>query len=482
MAKLQSCLVLLHALLCLAWGLDDSAIARRIRNDSSAHKEVPRTRSLQRRDVIIHAAPGDSELLKGYLHDAIRDSEDVMSNMISHLELIIDMFNEHGDLKQDKRTEESRTWDENNAYLTFKCEFNAAWNNEPGSFPPMDIVLSEKTVFSDRDPWGRNYQQASQSSAPGYFLFRRDMARNDGVWIYHDALCASLDAPNWGIPRYENLMAYVVGSIHDAERPLRETMVFCDNHVLDWAAADSRGDAGDRTSYRDLHVPIGGAMASRTSGSALRLMSTIDPNKQANYLGDFFLTTFIREAAMAQAFCGIGNTLGIQSCDFGTTKNLACLQMLSGGIVRHDKEHLVRFRESMDFPSARDAHAFAMYAMAVYANAMNRTQMALLLSEVEQVAANVIVASARHGYEMLGTMLVDHSDACKKAGWNRIIRSCASSAYCEQVLNSMGHSVPAILLSGTREGEAGSRDLITAGTSRHQGRNDCLLVLGIEKR
>ncbi|ODA80568.1 hypothetical protein RJ55_03527 [Drechmeria coniospora] len=452
MAKLQSCLVLLHALLCLAWGLDDSAIARRIKNDSSAHEEVPRTRSLQRRDVIIHAAPGDSELLKGYLHDAIRDSEDVMSNMISHLELIIDMFNEHGDLKQDKRTEESRTWDENNAYLTFQwyiarfdsgspldviglrsltivleTEFNAAWNNEPGSFPPMDIVLSEKTVFSDRDPWGRNYQQASQSSAPGYFLFRRDMARNDGVWIYHDALCASLDAPNWGIPRYENLMAYVVGSIHDAERPLRETMVFCDNHVLDWAAADSRGDASDRTSYRDLHVPIGGAMASRTSESALRLMSTIDPNKQANYLGDFFLTTFIREAAMAQAFCGIGNTLGIQSCDFGTTKNLACLQMLSGGIVRHDKEHLVRFRESMDFPSARDAHAFAMYAMAVYANAMNRTQMALLLSKVEQVAANVIVASARHGYECWTPCHVEGSQSRKPSCFSLFIAFMNSS-------------------------------------------------------
>ncbi|KFY38199.1 hypothetical protein V494_04456 [Pseudogymnoascus sp. VKM F-4513 (FW-928)] len=397
----------LCVLLCWFVGIS-SAAPSGFNFEETSFNDTLDGRSLKEREVFFTCGdPNFSPLLA----EAIQDAERIMQNMIDHLELAISLYDEDasGELKADKRTRTQRTFDEHNAIMTYSMviskiyfgpgnglnesgleklkgtrdlaktmhsQYSAFIAGQPvrwvrGGFPYLTIYCDDAEVYSERNSRGLTYTEATGNASTKvsngktlYWINQRRGVENGGeAWLLRDAVCAlqpGTGQTRFGIvPANPNISAYVYPP---DKTVIEETMVFCPTKFDEWTTIEASRIASG-LHHRNLHVDIGSHPTDAQNAAALRLLAEPDfttnvPPRSFRWLSDPLVATFIHESAHGFAFTGTGNTLIDVLCKKGTpdeqtTTSPSCLAQVARDLEGH-----------------RDAEAFAMYAMATWANAV----------------------------------------------------------------------------------------------------------------
>ncbi|KAI1857172.1 hypothetical protein JX265_011373 [Neoarthrinium moseri] len=372
------------------------------------------SRSLVKRDVYNDCDGPHANLLK----KSIEDSNNIMANMVAHLDLAIGLYQDDGsgELRDDKRRRDQRTFDENNAILSYnmfiaKSYFGPghASNRDgynkllgtrslanflsgqlkryingsplfsgPDNLPLIRLHCSDADAYSETDQEGRTYTQASGRIQPVkvngndiYYVNQNVGGATFGteesyVWVPRLKVCDVGDGATTrlgGVPVDPGISAYT----YTDSAPLKEEiMVFCPASLGKWAATESERSAS-KVHYRDLHVEMG----AQPTDAQIELAKSLKPGENdaenISWLSSFMAQTVIHESTHSRALSGSRDvTLKDVYCkENGVTTQThtdpGCLQRIAKG----DPGTL---DENGKAQGHLDAQLFSMYAMAVYVN------------------------------------------------------------------------------------------------------------------
>ncbi|KAE8153224.1 hypothetical protein BDV25DRAFT_137129 [Aspergillus avenaceus] len=363
-------------------------------------------RSLQKRATWVDCDSGPFSRL---LEQSIRDAYPIIENMVSHLDLLIDMFkdDDSGDLRSDKTTREQRTFDEHNALNSYAMIISRPYygpgnsKNKDGlkrikftreiakamlpqyqnhidnsqnekldneGRPDVSIRCDQAEFLSETDHLGRTYTQATGKKNPSlidgatvYWLWQYSSVKLgfDGTWVPRLAVCALNNQAGQtrfgGVPAHPTISAHMFGQfskIMDGE-----TITFCPNHFDSWL--DIEADrTQSRLHYRNLHVPIGETPTDEQLELARRLAN--DDTKIIKWLSNFLVSTFIHEGGHSAAFAGSKDQALVDlSCgtDHPST-DPGCMADIAKGV------HALKEGEPQGHT---DAQAFSVFAMGMLA-------------------------------------------------------------------------------------------------------------------
>ncbi|KAL4739546.1 hypothetical protein BDV11DRAFT_169960 [Aspergillus similis] len=409
-------------LLCA--GLSSAAPASPLAvNEISVTDALIARSALEKREVFYSC---NNQHFSTYLSQAIPDARKIINNAVEHLNLALSLYNEDGSgrLKTTKDDRKKRTFDEHNAWATYS-QFIAKlkWPDDDenglakskagiekikgtrdlakalvkqydnylagrsvpwtrGGIPYIRIYCDDGDFLSERDSQGRTYTEATgyqdwfydESTDTRFVMVSRsegpEMNRKE-VWVPRAGVCAL--QPGAGQTRFggvtvlEGAKAYVSYPIFGL---VEEAMTFCPMNFDSWTTVED-----DRTArgihWRDMHVEIGEDLSDAQSTAVETLLArpeisaTVSHSKGIKWLSNFLVSTFIHESTHAQAFVGGTNTLIDIKCaktGFVTTVP-GCMASAAKGEDALDGDGNPQ--------GHKDAEAFAIYAMAMYNNAVH---------------------------------------------------------------------------------------------------------------
>ncbi|KAL2836454.1 hypothetical protein BJY01DRAFT_238255 [Aspergillus pseudoustus] len=314
-------------------------------------------RSLRKRDVWFDC---ENTEFRPMLQQALQDAIPIIENMIDHLDLILGLYvnGNSGELKASKATREQRTFDENNAILSYnmivsKIYFGAGNLDNidglqrvrstrntangilfqfrayaAGTVTPLQpngrrdvaIYCDQAEYLSDRDHLGRTYYQGVNGR---WYLSQRDGINlalgRETYWVPKVEVCSLTGVPGetrfGAVPTLPGMKAHwlpVQKDIEDTEVVVEESITFCPLHFKDWIETE-RTRTQNRLHWRNMHVPIGSnptpdqqQLIEQLLG--LPVMSATARIGGMKWLSNFVVQTLIHESTHAPSFLGPGVT------------------------------------------------------------------------------------------------------------------------------------------------------------------------------
>ncbi|KUI58196.1 hypothetical protein VP1G_05509 [Cytospora mali] len=364
-----------------------------------------RSGNLGKREVFNKCNNGFSDLMA----TALQDANDIMLNMVAHLELAVALFNGSGELIPSKVARASRTFDEQNAIMSYRAfiansYFGAGNASNPAGYaklvntfnlaktvqtqfanylsgtsvpwtrngiPYLYIFCTDEDLYSATNQEGLTYTEDTGYANPQgsiYWVSASQVTEGNGnVWDPLRGVCDLGDGAtgrflNPTVPILTGVKAYTAGAHFGL---IEEKIVFCPAYHARWEAYDAT-TIQSGLHYRNMHVAIGDTPTTQQATYASTLATG---RRNIAWFQDFVVKTLIHEATHAVAFVTPANTKLVDiGCTFTvngvqqtqTTVDPGCLMGVANGTYGLDANGNAQ--------GHKDAEAFATYAMAVWLN------------------------------------------------------------------------------------------------------------------
>ncbi|KAK4035199.1 hypothetical protein C8A01DRAFT_18101 [Parachaetomium inaequale] len=369
---------------------------------------IGRSGSLSKREVFNQCSNGFAPLLGSSLQDA----HDILSNMVAHLELAVGLFDAAGEFLPDKGAVAKRTFDENNAMMSYYAFIARPWfgvadsRNRAGykkmvgtldlaraikeqlrnylegirvpwttnGIPYVSIYCNDLETFSPTNQEGYTYTEdtGNPNRKPDkpkryWVSASQESIGRDNVWYGVPGLCNHADVKsgftNPAIPVFPTGVRGITFPSRDGLA--EEKILFCPTWQPSWTAFDN-ARTNDGLHYRAMHVPIGGTPTERQRELARDLAS--NGGRNVMWFKNFFVKTLIHESTHATAFTTTRSTklVDVYCTDdkgkrTGTPSgDMRCQIDIAKGV--NGKDPLGNAQGHLD------AECFATYAIATYIN------------------------------------------------------------------------------------------------------------------